>query len=1121
MDKREHIAEIYNEVKKTDLQNDWSSNQKSKIWFDLFNQILEQSTKEANLYFTTIFSKLAYVGTKYRLNSRIMHLSHLFRKGHQQDLIKEHVVEKYAVLGRYVCCILLKEVHKVDVEDHLLSIDEDVLNFFNEKKVKVSSFRSVVEAVVFEVDTDQQTLHFYEENDPSVPKTAKYNVHNKNELFTPNIESITKTFQLPLDVNFIDTDIGEDGIYYPTGLVIQPDRLMDVTSVSSCFNDYGAEPFLYLINKFKAIEATIPILTGNLVNYILDELVNDPAISFKEMVPKLFRYNPLGFAVLDDDQVRSVLSSLHAQYRQLLYTVQSDFRNKEIDRERIFLEPSFYSRDYGIQGRLDLLHVHKDSSSSYDIIELKSGKTFRPNVYGINASHYIQTLLYDLMVKSAFQPKTKSFNYILYSKEEKNSLRFAPPVRTQQYEALKLRNDLIAIEYKLTAVHTDNRIFEYIKPENFELLKGFNKDDVISFHKIYSSLNTLQSSFFNYYTAFVAREHYLAKIGGIRADKQNGHAALWLETRDEKADRFSIMDKLQIQDNRTNDDHALITFLRSDQLSNLVDFRVGDIVVLYISDEKTVRAVLKNQIFKCTIIELNQNTVTVKLRNKQYNQSLFTGDKRWALEPDSLDSGFNGMYKNLYSWAASSPHYKDLYMGLRPPAFDNDKNEIDFSDGVTTNQGRLLNKMLRAKDYFILWGPPGTGKTSMILKNLTKYLHENTEENVLLLAYTNRAVDEICEAVCSIHPDYIRYFVRLGSRNATSPKFTHNLIDELMADLQSRKEIIDQLSQKRIFISTVSSIFSKPELLKLKKFDTAIIDEASQILEPMLCGLLSNFRRFLLIGDHKQLPAVVVQDADQSTIADAELQSNGFYNTRVSMFERLYMQCVQKGWMDAYSILDEQGRMHTDLMAFPNLYFYDNQLQALQAVDRLYESGFFKKIPKKYNYLQHRTIFIDTPADNSVNWKTNHFEAQKCIELISVLMETFNMNNKEINEMSVGIITPYRAQIALIRQYLEKHLPDMLPLITVDTVERYQGGARDIIIISMCINKLSQLDNMVSLSQEGVDRKLNVALTRAKEQIVIIGNEDLLSNNVMYNKLINSYHKLDYYYLNTPLTVES
>ncbi|HRO73566.1 MAG TPA: AAA domain-containing protein, partial [Saprospiraceae bacterium] len=84
------------------------------------------------------------------------------------------------------------------------------------------------------------------------------------------------------------------------------------------------------------------------------------------------------------------------------------------------------------------------------------------------------------------------------------------------------------------------------------------------------------------------------------------------------------------------------------------------------------------------------------------------------------------------------------------------------------------------------------------------------------------------------------------------------------------------------------------------------------------------------------------------------------------------------------SILDEQGRMHTDLMAFPNLYFYDNQLQALQAVDRLYESGFFKKIPKKYNYLQHRTIFIDTPADNSVNWKTNHFEAQKCIELISV-----------------------------------------------------------------------------------------------------------------------------------------
>lgn len=1108
MDKQEQIVELVNEIKKIIHHNDWNTFQKNKSWFELFNSILELATADEELHFTTLFSRLAYIGTKYKINSQTMHLSHLFRKGHQQGIIRSDTEDKYMALGQYVSIILLKEIFNIKIDESYTELYVDVFNYFNQEKAKIKSFKPVVEAVVFEIDKENHIVHFYEESEPSIPRQAHFNIHDKNEIFTSNITSLTKTFDLPIEVNFIDTDISDAGVYYPAALVIQPDRLLDVTSISTCFNDYGAEPFLYLINKFKSIKTTIPILIGNLVNYILDELVNDPNISFKEIIPKLFRYNPLGFAIMDDQQVKDVLSSLQEQYHQLRQTIQKDFKDKAIDKNGIFLEPSFYSRDYGIQGRLDVLHEQKGSELSYDIIELKSGKTFKPNVYGINASHYIQTLLYDLIIKSAFNPKTKSFNYILYSKEKTQSLRYAPPVRMQQYEALKLRNDLIALEYKLTNAHTDNSILKYIKPENFEKLKGFSKEDVIVFNNLYYSLNDLHRAFFDYYNAFIAREHFLAKIGESGIEKQNGHAAMWLKSREAKTEQFAILDQLTIIENQSSSENATILFKRNLNDDRLVNFRIGDIAVLYISDKDNYRAVLKNQIFKCTIISLSPEHVMVKLRNKQYNQSLFNQGHQWAIEQDTLDSGFNGMYKNMYSWAESSLQFKNLYLGVQKPSESEHIPKILFDTNLTVNQNSILNKIVAAKDYFILWGPPGSGKTSAILKNLAKYLNENTTENILLLAYTNRAVDEICESIDSIHPEYKNKFIRLGSHNATAPRFQSNLLNEKMSGINTRKEILNLIQDTKIFISTVSSIFSNPELLKIKIFDTVIIDEASQILEPMLCGILSQFKRFILIGDHKQLPAVVVQDSKSSAINHPLLNEIGFSNTRTSFFERLYLQCVRNGWTHAYSILNEQGRMHEDLMTFPNQHFYENHLSILDTQPRQKASFFFTKTNKKTPYIQNRKLFISTNADESINWKTNIYEADKCIEMIQNIVAHYKLNKMKLHDKSIGIITPYRAQIALINKRLQQVIPEISPLLTIDTVERYQGGSRDIIIVSFCVNKLSQLDNLVSLSQDGVDRKLNVTLTRAKEHIILIGQESLLCKNEIYRKLIQCYHKV-------------
>ncbi len=1110
MIKTDNVELLSQQIAKIRNSGTWSAYQKNKLYFECFTLILEEATKDERLNFTTLFSRLAYTGTKFQLRNSTLHYSHIFRKLNEQGNNSTCPEQILTELGNLVCSLLLHEIFKVPTGSLDLIPTEPINAYFKRDKKQTIGYKPVIEGLLYEIDVQNKRLHFFDEEDPTTEKTALYDVHDKNELFTANIESLVKSGRLPVHINLIDTDIRDDEVYIPMAFIIQPDHLIDVTSISECFKDFGAEPFLYLVSKFKAAEATASLMTGNLVNFMLDEIISDSDISFKLLLPALFQSNPLGFAMLDDHSTKDMINILHAHFNNLKYAVKQEFKNFNISRNNLFLEPSFYSRDYGIQGRLDLLHQNEGSSIS-DIIELKSGKIFKPNVYGINASHYVQTLLYDLIIRSTFKTRTKSFNYILYSKEKEKPMRFAPPVRAQQYEAMKLRNDIIAIEDKIRKTDQNNAILDYVKPENFKKLKGFNSKDIENFYNIYSTLDDFEKAYFDEFCAFIAREHSLLKTGEHGINKSNGNASLWLESEEEKRDRFSILTKLTISENKSNESDPYITFTRNTDDDSLVNFRSGDIVVLYpVEFSNENRVVLKNQIFKCTITEISAASVTIRLRNKQFNQHLFLSKLMWNIEPDTLDSGINSMYKGLFAWAASSKEYRSLILGISSPATNASIQHLPFESEMTEQQAVLLKKIISAKNYFLLWGPPGTGKTSIMLKYLVRYLHECTNENILLLAYTNRAVDEICDAVVSIGQEYKHQYLRLGSRIGTHANFTENLLDQVIKTVKSRQDILMTLHTKRIYISTVSSIAGKVELFNLKEFDTVIIDEASQILEPMLIGLLPKFKRFILIGDHKQLPAVVVQDKTSSAIHKPELINAGIYDTRNSLFERLYLQAVRQNRSTIFGILEQQGRMHPELMGFPNQYFYENKLQLLPGLKRQREMVLYKETEPDTAYLENRTIFINTEADDEVNWKTNKYEANQCLQVIHDLLKIFELNHKVMTNDSIGIITPYRAQIALINSYLEHRLPsEIKEKITVDTVERYQGGARDIIIISCCVNRLSQLDTLISLSEEGVDRKLNVALTRAKEQIILIGNKGLLTDNTIYSDLIKSYKNFE------------
>ena len=1096
-----HIAELFLDAKEQILESkEYSSRHKIKALFNLLTSILEEVTQSEKIVFTTLFSRAAYMSNRYRIDSKLMYYLHTFRRDNERMKIGTNT-QYYLILGSYVIDELINWIWYE--KESVTVLEPKVSAFFNAEKQEIVKFKPIVEAIVESIDINDFVVYFYEDEEASILKKALFDQPDKNEIFNDNLKLILRSFNLPLHVNLIDVEILSDGSYVPNAMVLVPDYLMDVTAVANCFKDYGANTMLRILSKFKQVENSIPLVIGNIANLFLDEIISNPDVKFRDLLPKIFKLDPLGISNFNDNQIRELIDSVKSHYLNLKKTIAVELPSQGIKRDKVFLEPSFYSRDYGLQGRLDLFHVVKDSNQ-FDIVELKSGKPFRANVYGLTASHYIQTLLYDLMIKSAFGYQHKPNNYILYSKLGEKPLKYAPPVKSQQYEAMYARNELIAIEFKMAKSPEDaDQLFEHLTSANYDKVKGFELRDLEVFQKFYSNLQDFDREYFKNFSSFIAREHRMAKTGEHGIAKSFGLAALWLENIEEKEDRFGLLKAMTIKENNSQEEIPSIVLNRGEETSELANFRIGDIAVLYPFDEHP-RTILKNQIFKCTILRIDQNEIEVKLRSKQYNDVLFKSIEFWNIEADSLDSGFNTLYRSLFEFCNSKRDKKDLWLGIRPPRSYASSNYKPY-ENLTDEQNIILNQMSSTRDYYLLWGPPGTGKTSVMLRSLTKRLHEDTEENILLLAYTNRAVDEMCAAIESIDVGFSDNYVRIGSNTSCGKKYKPRLINNLISTKVNREEIKKVIGSNRIFISTVASIVSKVDLFKLKKFDRVIVDEASQILEPMLLGILTRIDKAILIGDHKQLPAVVTQPENRSKINSKNLLDLGITDMGMSLFERLYHRCKKSEWNQAIGQLSYQGRMHKDIMNFPNDNFYEGILNVLPGLSRLMDKRNLTSNSDELNILGHnRFIYVPTKTDMAFNWKTNKYESRHVVVIVKMIEQIYLDNELLITKDSIGIITPYRAQIATIRKSFEEEIPHLLDLLTIDTVERYQGGARDIILLSLCTNKLSQLKSLVSLSKEGIDRKLNVAVTRAREQLIVLGNREILSTNETYSALMKT-----------------
>ena len=673
---------------------------------------------------------------------------------------------------------------------------------------------------------------------------------------------------------------------------------------------------------------------------------------------------------------------------------------------------------------------------------------------------------------------------------------------------IQLRNNLEYTAQKLEEINASSLNERGLKGRFWET---YLRPSIDSFQSMLKKLSSLEKNYFYAIYNFITKELYTSKSGDVDYEGRTGAASLWLSTLAEKCEAGEIIYDLRIKENHAADEHKAHLLLAHSLLEvnqkTLPNFRLGDAIILYERNCDTDN-VTNKMVFKGNIESLTDNEIRIRLRATQQNPSVLPAESLYAIEHDTMDTTFRSMYQGLYAYMSATQERRDLLLAQRPPSFD---ESLDSLISQTTDDfTRVALKAKAAQDYFLLVGPPGTGKTSCALKKMVETFHADKDSQILLLSYTNRAVDEICKSLASIAPAVD--FIRVGSELSCDEAYRTHLIENELSACIRRTEVYERIRNCRIIVGTVAAISGKPELFRLKHFDVAIIDEATQILEPQLLGILcargedarNAIDKFILIGDHKQLPAVVLQNTEQSAVYDEALLSIGLTNLKDSLFERFYRNCVRRSAVSSanhsslianrsYDMLCRQGRMHPEVALFANHAFYGGRLipvglpHQMECSDDICRLAFYPSLPEK--------------AGGTA--KINHSEARIVADLAARIYEEHQADFDEAR--TLGIITPYRSQIALIKNEIETLGIPSLNRILVDTVERFQGSERDVIIYSCCINSYYQLRFVSNLTEEDgvlIDRKLNVALTRARKQMFVTGVSKFLKSNPLYESLL-------------------
>lgn len=755
-----------------------------------------------------------------------------------------------------------------------------------------------------------------------------------------------------MQLNLLDSELdnmendSQGKIAEPKLIVIEPDYLIDISSIAACFKEYGHHALNYTIDRLRQKSNTIPILLGNFAGSALDGMVNhEEDFDFSKTMSESFKGQALEYCTCPDFSGEKFKRDATVQSNNIKAAVDSLFCR--YDRSKTILEPSFVCERLGLQGRVDMM-----TTDLQLLIEQKSGRN--PNIEGSQKSshgpqlepHYVQLLLYYAVLKYNFNKNHDIINAkLLYSKYPPDKGLVTVAFYQELFrEAMKVRNEIVATDIK-AAKEGFASILPQLTPDTINTAKTYG-----NFYKRYQlpqieavteplrDMSQLEREYFCRMMTFVYRERLISKVGAYEG-VNNSMADLWNMPLSEKLETGNIYLGLTIKNKEKSDSGEafnIITLSIPKQSDGfLPNFRRGDMIYLYQYPQNSYPDVRKSILYKGNIKEIHTTELVIALMNGQQNPDIFQVNETntnevYAVEHAGSDTSWNSAIQGLHVLITAPDHRKKLLFGQREPKRDTNLTLTREYDGGYND---ILLKVKQAKDYFLLVGPPGTGKTSMALRFIVEEEIASSNGSLLLMAYTNRAVDEICSMLESANLDYIR----LGNEYSADPFCKPKLLSEIAKECPRLSLVKQRLLSTRIITGTTSTLMSRPYIFDIKIFSLAIIDEASQILEPNIMGLLAVHRkghngqeqcrieRFIMIGDHKQLPAVVQQSERVSSVNSKELNNIGLSNCRNSLFERLLRIERNADRKEFTGVLNRYGRMHPEVAEFPNQMFYANE----------------------------------------------------------------------------------------------------------------------------------------------------------------------------------------------------
>ena len=811
-----------------------------------------------------------------------------------------------------------------------------------------------------------------------------------------------------------DAERGDYG-YATTGdsyVVLEPDFLVDVTDVRG----WVQCPRIYYLNKLSGVPLKYPVVKGTLVHEVFGDLLR--GVDLDESVDDRVAEAGLELGLLGRDaaavrdEVRRNAAAIEGWLAQGALGETDDWRS-----ERTLVSPTF-----GLKGRADA--VRRGAP-----VELKTGKNTKrePRFHDkMQAACYALVLdEHDEGADTATLLYTK--NATLDRGEASGDLSPAKEFsvgRGLKEFAVRTRNEIAATEFS-TAVPTgyeaDAKCEYCFERDSCMVVAGRLGQE--------SKAGTVGDPL-----PQAERDYFERFYGHIEAERRTAHAEyrkLWEQSAAERADADRALVGLEPAgtDQRPDGRWELRARRPGSPVSKL---REGDVALASEGDPVGGRSEMAR-------IERLGDEVVVAA-----DEPLDL--RRLDVYPSEIS--VDRMLRALHDFVLKGDEARrDLVLGRRDPAFgDVDETFVDNNEA----QDEAVRRAVAAEDCALVHGPPGTGKTYTIARLVRALVARG--DRVLLAAFTNRAVDNALAALRDQgFEDVVRYGTETGVRD--------DMRDVRLVARGDPDERAAALGDAPVVAATTSGCISRT--MTEESFDVAVVDEASQLTEPGTLAALNRADRFVLVGDHEQLPPVVRSETDLQT----------------SLFERLADEHPAASVM-----LNRQYRMCQRIQAFPSREFYDGALRpATAAVARRRVGDLPGVDPDALPAdLRDPVSFVDPDGRREGN--VNRAEAAR----VAAVVDAFLAAGVDPND--VVVIAPFRAQVARIAERVD---------VTVDTVDRFQGSSAEVVVVSTVAT--GTLDGPIFEDH----RRVNVALTRAKRALVLVGDADALGSEPFYRRMLD------------------